>query len=156
MLSGTGVAALPALRLLASTCTSVEEETETIHREQKVTGERSGREEESSRDKTCADQFTFHTCRLLAQPLGQELRRPRSTLWGRAGMHWGAVAGLHRSVVCFVTFPCSRVRMSPSCSLQLQYGHPAWKKFWMWPDSFVDQCHFFQWSYTRSKRNLRE
>lgn len=106
--SGMGVAALLAL-VWADTCTSVEDQIETIPREQKVIGERRRGEEENSRDKTCADQFTFHTCSLLTQPLRWELRRPCSTLWGWAGMHWGAVEGLHNGVVCFVTSPASRL-----------------------------------------------
>lgn len=92
--------------VLADTCMSVEDEIETIHREQKVTGERSGREEESSRDKTCADQFTFHTCSLLAQPLGREiLQCPQGPGWDALG----CCGGLHRGVVCFVTSPAPRL-----------------------------------------------
>lgn len=134
MPSGTNVT---ALRFLADTCVSVADEIETIHREQKVTAERSGREEESSRDKTCADQFTFHTCSLLAQPLGQELCRPCRTLWGRAGMCWGAMEGC--TVVLSAVPPSPAPRLggallaSCSCSMATQpeksfgYGQiPLW------------------------------
>lgn len=127
---------------LGDTCTTAGDETETKHREQKVAAGRSGREEEESSRDMCR-QFTFHTYSPLAQPWG------RSSLWAGAGGS-GGCGGL-RWGFCSVTFPCSQVRTSPSCSLQLQDDHPAWKRFWMWPDSFVDQCHFCQWSYTRSK-----
>jgi len=99
-------------------------------KEQKVTGERSGRERASGRvTNTCANAFLSHTCSHQLAPRSEERRCPQRQLlrqsWGTArccrALAWRC--GLP------VTFPCCQVVLSAAGLLQLPEVHVvAWKR----------------------------